>query len=142
MDRGDVPDLSVASARRVAGWGLRRAHGLRTRLRFEAAPDAERAPGARRTLPALSHGSGLVLLESGQRTAKTALVRGGGDLLHDLAHLLITGSARIAGQVGLRDDAETAPFSVYDRDSAHLRLRHDLLDSSNIVIRTTAFRVP
>src|SRR3989442_12378798 len=72
VDRGDVPDLSVASARRVAGWGLRRSQRLRTGLRLEAATDAEGAVRLGRTLPALPHRGRVVLLESSQRTAKTA----------------------------------------------------------------------
>src|SRR5207247_2009173 len=72
VDRRDVPDLSAASARRVAGWGLRRSQRLRTGLRLEAATDAEGAGGPGRTLPALPHRGRLVLLESSQRTAKTA----------------------------------------------------------------------
>src|SRR5204863_5147269 len=76
VDRGDVPDLSIASARRVAGWGLRGSQRLRARLRLEAATYAEGAAGPGRSLPALPHRGRLVLLESSQRTAKTAQMTG------------------------------------------------------------------
>ena len=71
VDRGDVPDVPAAAAGRVADRGSGHPQGVRAGL-GDTDADGQAAGSARRRLPALPFGPGLVLLASGRLYAGAA----------------------------------------------------------------------
>src|SRR3954467_12295491 len=74
-------------------------------------------------------------------SARVGLVRRRRDLLDHLADLALAGGSLVEREIGLSDDAHTAPTVIPPRHAADLPLRHDFLHGCDVIIGTATLRV-